>query len=98
MCQPQPAPAIILRRRGRMEIDRKLERLDARKNRPEEAVVEVAPAMMAVDDDALEAMITRHALELQDRGWGIAHRKRREPQKAGRIAADGFRSEERRVG
>src|SRR5271166_3118016 len=90
MCQPQPAPAIILRRRGRMEIDRKLERLDARKNRPEEAVVEVAPAMMAVDDDALEALIVRRALELLDRGPRIADRQRRQSEESGRMAPDCF--------
>ena len=71
-----------------MEIDRKLQRFRARQNRPEETVVEIAPAMMAVDDDALEATIAERALELGDRGRRIADRQRRKPEEAGRMAPD----------
>ena len=74
-----------------MEIDRKPERLGAGENRPEETVVQVAPAMMAVDDDALEAPIAFRALEFRDRGRRVAGGKRREPEQAVRMAADGLR-------
>ena len=71
MCQPQPGPENIqltcgakppndasitgLRRHRRMQIDRDVERLGAFQDRPVEFVVEVAAAIMAVDDRALEA-------------------------------------------
>jgi len=46
--------------------------------------------MMAVDDDALEALIVRRALELLDRGPRIADRQRRQSEESGRMAPDCF--------
>ena len=106
MCQPQPrarhhladhrlkaaVPGVDnrLRRLRRMEIDRQLQRLRARQDRPEEPVVEIAPAMVAVDDDALEAVLGDHALEFRDRGRRIGDRQRGQPEKPGRMTPDGF--------
>src|SRR6202167_681995 len=53
-----------LRRLRRMKIDRKLEPLRLRQDRPEETVVEIASAMMAVDDDAFEPVLADHPLKL----------------------------------
>ena len=74
-----------------MEIDRKLERFSARQDRPEEPVVEIAAAMMAVDDDAFEPTLADHALELGDRGRRIGDRQRRQAEKPRRMAPDGVR-------
>jgi len=46
--------------------------------------------MMAVDHDALEAALPRHAIEFRDRGRGIADRQRRETEKSSRMAPDSF--------
>ena len=74
-----------------MEIDRKLEPLRPRQHGPEEPVVEIASAMMAIDDDAFEPMLGNHALELRDRGRRIGDRHRGQAEKPRRMAPDGFR-------
>ena len=74
-----------------MKIDRKLEPLCPRQDRPEETVVEIASAMMAVDDDAFEPVLADHPLKLRDRGRRIGDWQRRQAEKSGRMAPDGFR-------
>src|SRR5271168_5075138 len=56
------------RRWRRMKVDRQLQRFRPRQHRPEEAVVEITGAVMAVDGNALEAMLADHTLELHDSG------------------------------
>src|ERR1700734_1411999 len=79
------------RRWRRMEIDRQLEPLCPRQHRPEETVVEIAAAMVAVDDDPFEPMLADHALELRESGRRIADRQRRQAEEPRRMAADRFR-------
>ncbi len=77
MCQPQPDAANMsvtagekppirgldhrLRRPRRMEIDRGIELLGALQDRPEELVVEIAAAVVAVNDGADEFLLANHA-------------------------------------
>ena len=72
MCQPQPGPENIqldvrrkapvgrfdhrLRRPRRVQIDRHVERFGTLQDRPVEFVVEIAAAIVAVDDRAFEAL------------------------------------------
>ena len=80
MCQPQPRGRKYvthlrrksaigglddgLRRPRRVQIDRDIKRVGAFENRPEEFVVEVAAANVAVDQRALEAVLAHRALQL----------------------------------
>jgi hypothetical protein len=75
-----------------MEIDRKFEPLHPRQDRPEETVVEIPSAMMAVDDDASESTLAHRTLELGDRGRRIGDRQRRQAEEPRRMASDGVAS------
>jgi len=57
-------------------------------NRPEEAVVKIAPTMVAVDHDALESALPGRALKLGDRRRRIADRQRNEPEESRRMAPE----------
>ena len=80
-----------LGRLRRMEVDRQLQRFRPRQDRPEEAVVEIASAPMAVDDDALKSMLADRALEFRDRCRRVGDRQRRQAEQPRRMAPDGFR-------
>jgi hypothetical protein len=70
-----------------VEVERDLERLGPRQDRPEELVVQVAAAAVAVDQGAFEAVLGDRALELVGGGVGIGGWERREPGKPVRVAA-----------
>ena len=96
MCQPHPAAANIavtggenppnerlddrLRRHRRVQIDRDIERFGALQDRPEELVVQIAAARVAVDERALEALLPDPALQFFGRLFG---RRDRQGGKAG---------------
>ncbi len=101
MCQPHPRPANMrahgwrkpaerrlgdrLRRHGRVEIDRDIERVGALQDRPEEFVVQVAAAGVAVDERALEALLPDPALQFFGR---LVGRRDRQGGKGRRSASD----------
>ena len=97
MCQPQPGlrehvdhkrreARVIgvdhrLRRPRRMDVDRRVERLGGFQNGPEELVVEIAAAIVAVDDGADEAAGLHPVFEL---GGGLVRRRGRQRGEAGK--------------
>ena len=63
-----------------MHIDRRAERFRALEDRPEELVVEIAAAIVAVDHGADKAVVAHHAFEF---GRGLVGRRGRHRGEAG---------------
>src|SRR5208337_4401179 len=85
-----------LRRLRGVEIDRQLQRLCAREHGPERPIVQITPAAMAVDHDALAAVLRDRPLEFGDRRRGIKKRHGGEAEEPVGMAPDRFA--DRRVG